>query len=262
MIKVKDLVIKPIIAKSARDFIKMLHYSGTCVNNSCLHFGIFHKNRLYGVVSLGPPMDKRKIINLVSGSKWNDFLEINRMALSDYMPKNSESRCLSIIFKLIKKNYPHIKLIISFSDATQCGDGTIYRASGFNLIGIKENKNICKINNSIIHKLTLESVPNKKREELLGKSYFDITRGKNDFNKVVLYFNGKILAGYQIKYIYFIDKSCKENLTVPILPFSEIDRLGAGMYKGKRRVKKANSDDQSESGGAVPTHTLQFKKVI
>lgn len=29
-----------------------------------------------------------------------------------------------------------------------------------------------------------------------------------------------------------IDKSCK--ITVPILPFSKIDEIGAGMYKGKK----------------------------
>ena len=44
--------------------------------------------------------------------------------------------------RLIKIHYPHIKWVVSFSDASQCGDGTIYRASGFNLIGIKENNQI------------------------------------------------------------------------------------------------------------------------
>lgn len=33
--------------------------------------------------------------------------------------------------------------------------------------------------------------------------------------------------------MYFIDKSCRAKLTVPILPFSKIDELGAGMYKGE-----------------------------
>jgi hypothetical protein len=31
---------------------------------------------------------------------------------------------------------------VSFADGTQCGDGTIYRASGFVLTGIKENDQI------------------------------------------------------------------------------------------------------------------------
>jgi hypothetical protein len=44
--------------------------------------------------------------------------------------------------------------------------------------------------------------------------------------------NGKKLEGHQIRYIYLIDKSCQ--ITVPILPFSKIDEMGAGMYKGKK----------------------------
>ena len=36
-----------------------------------------------------------------------------------------------------------------------------------------------------------------------------------------------------LKYIYFLDKTYKEKLTCPILPYSEIDKIGAGMYKGE-----------------------------
>ena len=66
-------------------------------------------------------------------------------------------------------------------------------------------------------------------------------------------------AGFQLRYIYFIDTTARERLTVPILPFSEIDRRGAGMYKGKSRVRSVDSDTatvQVAEGGATPTRTL------
>ena len=45
--------------------------------------------------------------------------------------------------------------------------------------------------------------------------------------------NGGVkLEGFQIRYIYLINKTCK--ITVPILPFSKIDEMGAGMYKGNK----------------------------
>ena len=44
----------------------------------------------------------------------------------------------------------------------------------------------------------------------------------------------KPIEGFQLKYIYFIDKQKIADLTVPILPFSKIDELGAGMYKGNK----------------------------
>ena len=72
------------------------------------------------------------------------------MAFDEYLPKNSESRCFAIAIKMIKKNTPHIKWVISFSDATQCGDGAIYRASGFYLTAIRESKIFVKIFGSVI----------------------------------------------------------------------------------------------------------------
>ena len=45
----------------------------------------------------------------------------------------------------------------------------------------------------------------------------------------------KAIEGYQLRYIYFIDKSYKDNLTVPIIPFSKIKEMGASMYKGEKR---------------------------
>lgn len=42
------------------------------------------------------------------------------------------------------------------------------------------------------------------------------------------------IPGFQLRYIYFIDKSKRKDLTVPEIPFSKIDELGAGMYKGEK----------------------------
>jgi hypothetical protein len=69
----------------------------------------------------------------------------------------------------------------------------------------------------------------------------------------------KPLPGFQLRYIYFIDTTARERLTVPIIPFSEIARRGAGMYRGKSRAGSAGSGtspDQGGRGGATPTPAL------
>ena len=210
--RAKEIIVKVIPSKIANDFVKKHHYSGKIVSLSQLHFGCFLDNKLHGVMSYGPPMDKRNVLSLVdsgvieTNKRWNEMLELNRMAFDDYLPKNSESRCISISIKLIKKNAPQVKWILSYSDATQCGDGTIYRASGFKLTQINKNSTIYKLASG----------------EVVAK------RGDSKYN-----FNGaKPLTGFQNRYIYLIDKSCK--ISVPIIPFSEIDKKGAGMYKGQK----------------------------
>lgn len=233
--RAKEIIIKVIPSKIAVPFVKKHHYSGKVVQNSNLHFGAFLDGQLHGVMSFGPSLDKAKIQGLVKGTGWNEFIELNRMAFDDYLPRNAESYCISKALKLIKKNAPQIKWVISFADGCSCGDGTIYRASNFVLTDIKENKNLCKLpNGDKIHKMTLESSPNTPRPELNGKTYYELTGGGYNFNKYVKAVNGQILKGYQLRYIYFIDKSYRERLTVPEIPFSKIDEIGAGMYKGER----------------------------
>lgn len=140
--KAKEIIVKPISATDANRIVRALHYSGKVVNNSQLHLGAFLDGKCGGAMQFGPSLDKRKIQGLVRGTLWNEFIELNRMAFADWLPRNGESRCLGYAFRWMRKQYPHIKWCVSFADGTQCGDGTIYRASGFVLTGIKENNQI------------------------------------------------------------------------------------------------------------------------
>jgi len=230
-----DISLRVIPSKVATPFMKEHHYSGKVVNNSSLHFGVFLDGRLHGVMSYGPSLDKSKIIGLVAGTGWNEFLELNRMAFDSVLPRNSESRAIALSLKLIKKHAPQVKWVISFADACSCGDGAIYRASNFVLTGIKENLNLCVLpDGSRVHKMTLASNPVTPRRELGGRTFFDVTGGKYNFLEYVKAAGGTILPGFQLRYMYFIDPSYRARLTVPVLPFSKIDELGAGMYRGEK----------------------------
>ena len=220
--RAKEIIVKVIPAKIANEFVKKHHYSGKIVPNSKLHFGCFLDDRLHGVLSFGSSLDKSKTIGLVESTLWNEYLELNRLAFDEYLPKYSESRCISIAIKLLKKNAPQIKWILSYADGCDCGDGSIYRASGFVLTMIKENSDLFLLpNGKKIHSMTIKSSKKLMNKYGFWKNYLE-TEHKGY----------KKLVGYQLRYIYLIDKSCK--ITVPILPFSKIDEMGAGMYKGEK----------------------------
>ena len=89
--RAKEIIVKVIPPKIANEFVKKHHYSGKVVPNSQLHFGAFLDGKLHGVMSYGPSMDKSKLITLVDGTQWNEFIELNRMAFDDYLPRNAES---------------------------------------------------------------------------------------------------------------------------------------------------------------------------
>lgn len=209
--RAKDIVLKVIPSKTANEFVKRHHYSGKVVQNSTLHLGAFLGGKLGGVMQYGNPIDKRKVLPLVStdnksiNAKWNEMLELNRMAFSPILPRNSESRCISVSIRLIRKHAPQVKWLLSFADGTQCGDGTIYRASGFHLTQIGKNSTIVKL-------------PNGQVLASHGTSKVDFTGAQR-------------LPGFQLRYIYLISPDAK--LAVPSIPYSKIQEIGATMYKDK-----------------------------
>lgn len=244
MASAKDIIVKPISATVANAFVKKFHYSGKVVPNSQLHFGCFLNGVLGGVMQFGPSINKQGTINLVKGTGWNDFIELNRMAFSDLLPKNAESRCISVAMRLIKKHYPNIKWVISFADGCQCGDGTIYRASGFKLVGIAENTAIRQNpeTGELVHVIQAHHLKIPSRV----------------FN------SWKAIKGYMLKYIYFIDKSKEKDLTVPVMPFTMIDEMNARMYKGVRNasiVQEKNGIVPDADGGVIPTCSHQDSQV-
>lgn len=258
----KDLEIRGISAKDANAFVRAHHYSGKVDPRSQLHLGVFLDGRLEGAMQFGPSIDKNKSIGLVRDTAWNGFLELNRLAFSDRLPKNSESRAISVAMRLMRKNAPHVEWLLSYADGTQCGDGTIYRASGFDLIGIKKNSSMWRMpDGEVVAKLvfepgfgnSLEGGPDSVKRRY-GKT------GTESATSFLRRIGAEQLPGFQLRYIYFLNPAARERLNVPILPFSEIARVGAGMYRGVRRdgVTSNTSDILSEAGGASPTSRLQL----
>lgn len=234
---------KPISSTDASRVVRSLHYSKKVVQNSKLHFGVFLNGKCGGAMSFGTPVDKRRSIGLVRGTLWSGMMELNRMAFAEWLPRNSESRALGFVMRLMRKEYPQLEWILSFADATQCGDGTIYRASGFKLTSIKKNATILRMPDG-------EIVANKTLKDRIGP------RGRTEAS-IAIERGAKPLPGYQLRYVYFLNQKAEDRLTVPVIPFDQIAARGASMYRGRTKPSSEASGFQPEEGGAIPTRALQ-----
>jgi len=235
------------------------------VQNSSIHIGVFYRGKLEGAMQFGPSLDKRKIQGLVAGTGWNEFIELNRMAFTDALPRNSESRAIGIAMKLLKKHAPQLKWVISFADACQCGDGTIYRASGFALTGIKQNTDLVLMpDGRVLHKTVFMD---GAKGGGIEKRRYGFREGEGD-SRFIRRIQAQRLPGYQLRYIYFLDPAARSRLTVAEIPFDKIREVGATMYRGKRPDECANGTAQNaiakgspqtngDNGGAVPIRSLQ-----
>jgi len=239
----KDIKVKPIPKTAADKIVKKIHYSGKVTKNSRLNFGVFYKGILMGAMQFGPPTDKSKILPLVRNTEWNGMMELNRLAFSDALPRFSESRALSLAFKWIKKNAPHIEWIISFADGTQCGHGTIYQASNFKLSQIKKNSRLIELpNGEKVHRLSMDAFNKTKYSyDMRAKGYSSLRKYLDGEHK-----GWKTLDGYMYRYIYFLNKKAEKRYNGEYLPFSKIKELNAQMIRGEWVKKNKNESKTAQ----------------
>lgn len=234
MVSAKDIRLAPIARDDANRLMRRLHYSGKVVNNSFLHLGVFIGDQLEGAIQFGHSMDKAKLVGLVRDTGWNAFTEINRMAFSERLPRNSESRALAIAMRMLRKHAPHMQWVISFADATCCGDGTIYRAAGFLLTGITKNDTIVIMpDGTRVANLVLTADWDTPQVE----AYCRAIGVPHQYRALGEWFKlgAHLATGYQMRYQYFLDPAARDRLTVPVLPYAAIAQRGAGMYRGAAR---------------------------
>lgn len=239
----KQLRIAPIRPAVAVAFVKRHHYSGKVVNNSKVHLGVFFGDRLSGCLQFGPPLDKRRVLPLVEGTNWGGMIELNRMAMIEDTPRNAESRAIAVACRLLAEQYPQLEWVLSFADGTQCGDGMIYRASGFVLTGIKKNTQIWSNGADRLSRATATDTRRISRTTMTKGSHIIQAHGRSDGAKSTGTGAASMkvwrergyapLPGFQLRYIKFLRAGVRERLAVPEIPFSRIAEMGAAMYKGE-----------------------------
>lgn len=142
--------VKEIDRDLANSLIVKNHYSGKFYNATYIHLGVFLRGGINGVLQFGYAMNPASQESVVKNTGIKDYLELNRMWLSDECEKNSESMAISFAIKYIKKKYPNIRWIQSFADE-RCGKhGIVYQAANFLYYG--EHKSLFwTLDNEVYH---------------------------------------------------------------------------------------------------------------
>lgn len=227
----RDIIVKPIPRAIADEIVKRYHYSGKVVTNSQLSFGVLLGGKVYGAMQFGPSTDKKRMLGLVPGTAWNGFVELNRMAFSDVLPRNSESRAIAFALRWIRKNAPHVEWVISFADGTQCGHGTIYQASNFVLTQIKKNTTMLYLPGyGVANEITLRAYQGTALSEKMRKLRYTNPRKFLDD----CYPGWKVMPGFMLRYIYFLTERARRSYNGDVIPFAKIEELGARMRRGER----------------------------
>lgn len=119
----------------ANAIIRRHHYSRKTVSNCYIHLGVFIADEMLGVLQFGYAMNPSSGGSVVEGTSNDGYLELNRMWLDDFAPRNSESRAISYAIRYIRRAWPKVRWVQSFADE-RCGlNGTVYQACNFAYAG-------------------------------------------------------------------------------------------------------------------------------
>jgi hypothetical protein len=128
----KQIEMKIINSEWIDRWIAERHYLGSTPPGSRLRLAFYHDNVCVGGMLWGRP----------AARAYEPFqvLELTRMYLDDICPRNSESRCIGMATKLIRKLFPEVHTLLSYSDPAHGHTGTIYRAAGWKQAGETQGK--------------------------------------------------------------------------------------------------------------------------
>lgn len=215
----------------ARRMIVRRHYSRRFVNNSYVHLGVFIRGRLRGALQLGYMLNPARAGKVVAGTSNTDYLELNRMWLSDAAPRNSESRAISYAFRYIRQAMPHVRWVQSYADE-RCGAwGVVYQAANFLYLGAHASP-FYELDGEVFHQLmvTAHRRSNGPRGRYLRENLHRARR----------------VSFRQFRYVFFLHKGARRHLRMPPQPYP---KPGSLIMRSVSRDKRGRPPRQP---GSIP----------
>ena len=200
----QSFFVKEIDRAIANEMIVANHYSKKFYNATYIHLGVFYNQTLVGVLQYGYAMNPASQASVVADTNIDEYLELNRMWLSDDIPiQYAESQAISFSIKYIKRKFPKIKWIQSFADERCGGFGIVYQASSFLYYG-EHTSTFWELNGDTYHNSLMT------RNPILSNSAVFIQKNKQSALKTEL---------RQFRYIKFLDRRCIKKCLLKEQPY-------------------------------------------
>jgi len=132
--KIKDdFQVLPTTKEKAEPFV-MKHYLEKFPTGIKRIYGVYQQGNMVGVIIYGIPfMTASKFLE--PEVKLNETMELKRLFIDDLGIKNLESFVIGQSLKLLKRDEPQVKVVITFADDKQGHTGVIYQATNAIYIG-------------------------------------------------------------------------------------------------------------------------------
>lgn len=152
-------------ARAAKFACERWHYTGT-MPNAGVKIGVWEHGQFVGVILFGIGAGRSTDGRKYGLSRANEVAELVRVALKPGH-KAPVSRCVAVAIRMLRKQSPNLRLLISFADTAQGHHGGIYQAGGWTYAGTTSTDRTYIIHGKPKHPKTIHSNGWRQNEEWL-----------------------------------------------------------------------------------------------
>lgn len=162
-----------------RDFIEKNHYSGSINGVMASYcFKLEDNGKIVGAMLYG---------GLGMANAWKkyaknpeDVIELRRLCLIDNTPSNSESFFIGQTLRWLKKN-TNIETVVSYADPNYGHQGTIYRATNFQHVGMTSKGKVIFYNGRKYHDKAIRTKYNGKLKPFAQRLKDALDKGEANY---------------------------------------------------------------------------------
>jgi hypothetical protein len=138
---------------AARHAVEHWHYSRSLPCSKTARLGVWEDDKFIGAIVFAWGANRH-----LAGEyklKMTECAELCRIALDKH--RTPVSRILSIAVRMLKREMPGIRLLVSYADLNQGHEGKIYQASNWLFVGVTGHEAGIMLNGKLTHRRTINS---------------------------------------------------------------------------------------------------------
>lgn len=140
--------------EAARFACSAFHYSGVLPTGKAAKVGVWEDGRFIGVVIFSRGNSPN--IGSPYGLDQTEVCELTRVALRS--PHRSvTSRIIAIALRMLRRQSPGLRLVVSFADPREGHHGGIYQAGGWLYVGLTGRECLIRLHGRLIHPRSVSS---------------------------------------------------------------------------------------------------------
>jgi len=220
--------------QAAKYSVMRWHYSRQMPKCKLVKIGVWEQGRFCGCVIFG--LGANRHLASPFGLKSTEVAELVRVALASGR-HHPTSKCVAISLRLLRRQSPGLKLVVSYADAGQGHVGTIYQAGGWLYLGNSEQSYI-RVRGKIEHPRTLYDRFGRNGQSIPWLRQHVDSRAE------------RVPMAPKLKYVMPLDPAVRRNLDGKTLPYP----------KNAAEVTRSDTPGfQPGEGGATPTRPLHLE---